>query len=77
MEEGHAIHTRRTFLHEMVVKNNNHSTDYKIISLLQVQVRRQPHPPIFWGYPRKDMLDSTLQEPRSLEKYLNRSSFAI
>jgi hypothetical protein len=39
--------------------------------------RKELHPPIFWGYPRKNMLDSTLQEPRCLEKYFNRSTFII
>jgi hypothetical protein len=64
-KKGHAINTRRPFLHEMAIKNNNHSINYKILSLLQA--RRQLHPPIFWGYPRKNVLDSTLQEPRCLD----------
>ena len=65
--------TGRPFLHEMAV--NNSCTNYRMVSLLQVG--RQLHPPIFWGYPRKNMLDSTLQEPRCLEKYFNGSSFVI
>jgi hypothetical protein len=52
----------RPFLHEMTFKNNSSCTNYKTISLLQVG--RQLNPPILWGYHRKNMLDSTLQEPR-------------
>jgi len=33
-KKGHAINITRPFLHEMDVKNNNHSINFKIISLL-------------------------------------------